>query len=214
MEAEAGRGPGSGAIKDHNYDINGTRIGVVRGEGKGRAAAPDDILAAWERGLDVLRSGGARLVDIEMEELPALRAINSAILAIEAAARHQGFQRTRLADYGDFPRLGLLAGWAYGPTDLLRARQALASRRARCLPRFADLDFITTPTLVSEAPPLVRPPMLTFTSPFNPLAWPAISIPAGTGAAGLPVGLHLVGLPGNDERLLTIAAFVEEHIDG
>ncbi|MEI6877029.1 MAG: amidase family protein, partial [Spirochaetota bacterium] len=203
-----------GAIEDHNYDIRGTRVGVVRGEGKGRAAAPDDILAAWERGLDVLRSGGARLVDIEMEELPALRAVNSAILAIEAAARHSEFQRTRLADYGDFPRLGLLAGWAYGPTDLLRARQALATLRVRCLARFDDLDFITTPTMVSEAPPLGRPPKLTFTSPFNALGWPAISIPSGFGETGLPVGLQLVGLPGNDGHLLGVAAFMEENLDG
>jgi amidase len=41
-------------------------------------------------------------------------------------------------------------------------------------------------------------------------AHPAVSVPAGRTAAGLPVGLQLVGRYGADRRLLEIAAAVME----
>ncbi len=39
---------------------------------------------------------------------------------------------------------------------------------------------------------------------------PAISVPAGTTAAGLPVGVQVVAPHGADHRLLEVAAAVEE----
>jgi amidase len=41
-------------------------------------------------------------------------------------------------------------------------------------------------------------------------AHPAVSVPAGLTAAGLPVGLQLVGRYGADRRLLEIAAAIIE----
>ena len=41
-------------------------------------------------------------------------------------------------------------------------------------------------------------------------AHPAVSVPAGLTAAGLPVGLQLVGRYGADRRLLEIAAAIME----
>jgi amidase len=38
---------------------------------------------------------------------------------------------------------------------------------------------------------------------------PAVSVPAGTTPAGLPVGVQLVGPHGSDRRLLEIAAAFE-----
>ncbi|MFC7552106.1 hypothetical protein ACFQU7_07375 [Pseudoroseomonas wenyumeiae] len=41
-------------------------------------------------------------------------------------------------------------------------------------------------------------------------ARPCISIPAGHGPAGLPMGVQLVGLPGQDRALLGWAGWLEE----
>jgi Asp-tRNA(Asn)/Glu-tRNA(Gln) amidotransferase A subunit family amidase len=43
-------------------------------------------------------------------------------------------------------------------------------------------------------------------------AHPAVSVPAGLSAGGLPVGLQLVGGYGTDERLLSIAGAVGQAI--
>lgn len=189
--------------------VSGLRIGAIRGEGRGRALADPDVLKAWEQGLSFLMEAGATIVDIEMEELPQLRAVNGAILAMEAAALHREMQSKHLDKYGEFARLGLLVGWAYGPTDYLRARQLLGRLRAKVLSRFESLDLLCSPTMTSEATLLGRPPKITLTAPFNALGWPAISVPGGRGETGLPVGLQLVAMPGDEASMLASALLVE-----
>ena len=63
--------------------------------------------------------------------------------------------------------------------------------------------------LLSGIPALL---VITARPEFNaPLAaHPAVSVPAGLTAAGLPVGLQLVGRYGADRRLLEIAAAIME----
>src|SRR5699024_10165148 len=48
-----------------------------------------------------------------------------------------------------------------------------------------------------------------FSFPFNMTGQPAISIPVGETAGGLPVGLQIVGPPHADEQVLTAGRFVE-----
>ena len=51
--------------------------------------------------------------------------------------------------------------------------------------------------------------MNALTKPFNALGWPALSLPAGADRDGLPLGLQVVGLPGNDALVLRAAAALE-----
>jgi aspartyl-tRNA(Asn)/glutamyl-tRNA(Gln) amidotransferase subunit A len=48
-----------------------------------------------------------------------------------------------------------------------------------------------------------------YTSPFNLVGLPAISIPCGADASGLPIGLQLVARPWAEARLLRIARAFE-----
>ncbi|HVY49743.1 MAG TPA: amidase [Minicystis sp.] len=48
-----------------------------------------------------------------------------------------------------------------------------------------------------------------FTAPFNASGQPAISVPAGSTKAGLPIGVQLVGRPGGDRLLVGLAAALE-----
>lgn len=87
---------------------------------------------------------------------------------------------------------------------------------------FADHDVLATPAVavppfpVDQAPPLevegrtVGPRgWIAFTYPFNLAGLPAIVVPAGWNAAGLPIGLQLVGRRLDDARLLAAAAAFE-----
>jgi len=47
------------------------------------------------------------------------------------------------------------------------------------------------------------------TSPFNFSGLPALSIPCGLDARGLPVGLQLVGRPGADATVLAVGRWCE-----
>ena len=72
------------------------------------------------------------------------------------------------------------------------------------------------PFPVDQAPPLevegrtVGPRgWIAFTYPFNLAGLPAIVVPAGWTATGLPIGLQLVGRRLDDARLLAAAAAFE-----
>ncbi|PKU22345.1 amidase [Telmatospirillum siberiense] len=77
-----------------------------------------------------------------------------------------------------------------------------------------DWDLLITPTTANSAPGVDETPGRGFfTYPFNLTKQPAISIPAGTTAAGLPVGLQIVGprLHGDSLVLRAARAFERVH---
>jgi aspartyl-tRNA(Asn)/glutamyl-tRNA(Gln) amidotransferase subunit A len=53
--------------------------------------------------------------------------------------------------------------------------------------------------------PAGPPGSVAFTAFANAMGWPAISVPCGITAAGLPVGLQLVAPYGEDATLLALA---------
>jgi amidase len=90
---------------------------------------------------------------------------------------------------------------------------------------FADYDALLTPALAERPLPLgtldtaAENPMSTFTrsglfTPFTPVfnatGQPGISLPLYEGEDGLPLGVQIVGAPAGEERLLALAAQLEE----
>ena len=77
----------------------------------------------------------------------------------------------------------------------------------------AEVDVLLTPSAAGEAPEGIES---TGNPNFNSiwtLAWtPCITVPAGTGRKGLPLGVQLVGARGHDEALFDIAAWVERRL--
>ncbi|MHB0952035.1 MAG: amidase [Allorhizobium sp.] len=85
-------------------------------------------------------------------------------------------------------------------------------------------EFLLSPTLPHVAPPIaplieddeafVRTNAKTLRNTLigNFFDWCGVSIPCGTGDAGMPVGLLISGLPGHDERLLSAALAAEEPV--
>jgi len=48
-----------------------------------------------------------------------------------------------------------------------------------------------------------------FTAPFNVTGQPAISVPAGIDSDGLPLSVQLVGRPGSEDMLYSLAGQIE-----
>jgi amidase len=84
---------------------------------------------------------------------------------------------------------------------------------------FGDADIVVSPTVAQPAPKVgtysgldgegvfrTAATLGAFTAPFNVSGQPAISIPWGTTAGGLPIGVQLVGRRGSDRQLLALAA--------
>jgi len=189
--------------------IRRLRVGVLHHDGTNVPLGTEETLAAWKAGLATLERAGAALVELDLPEVRDLRVVNGAILAIEALAFHQERLRTRLSEFGPFARQRLLAGYAYAPNAIVRAQQARATLRRRCDAIFDTVDLLSTPTMPGGAPELGALPPTVFTGPFNCLGWPAISVPVGLTADGLPLGLQLTARPWHEATLLRAAATIE-----
>jgi aspartyl-tRNA(Asn)/glutamyl-tRNA(Gln) amidotransferase subunit A len=102
--------------------------------------------------------------------------------------------------------------------EAVAQREALGSKT---IAFFRDWDLLLTPTMPiaafatgHDAPPRSGRGQWTdwtpFTYPFNLTRNPAISIPCGFTAAGLPVGLQIVGPLAADQRVLSAARAFEQ----
>ena len=104
-------------------------------------------------------------------------------------------------------------------TDAVMARKAVVNRMWRLMEQF---DLLITPSVASPAFPvgLMGPPLIDgkavgvedwtpFSWPMNFTGQPAISVPAGLTAAGLPVGLQIAGRRLDDLCVLRAPAAFE-----
>jgi aspartyl-tRNA(Asn)/glutamyl-tRNA(Gln) amidotransferase subunit A len=94
------------------------------------------------------------------------------------------------------------------------ARTALTAFQSDMDRVFNDVDVIVTPTVPITAP-LINGPIdgaliLRNTWPFNAAGTPAISVPCGVDANGLPIGLQIIGRRNNDDGVLRAARMFAE----
>lgn len=96
------------------------------------------------------------------------------------------------------------------PQDLIAARAHFAAGRAAFLEIMEDYDLLLTAAAPSEAPfGLEATGDPACNALWTALHGPCISVPAGTGAAGMPLGVQLVAPFGKDAPLLAWAEWVE-----
>jgi aspartyl-tRNA(Asn)/glutamyl-tRNA(Gln) amidotransferase subunit A len=206
----AGKGGGRAAVADAQEVAKGLRVGVLGDDGRRRALATDDALEQWRASLRALEAAGATLVDVDLPEMPTLRAVNFLVLSVEAATYHAPALRTRYGDYGEPCRSRLLAGFAYDATDFVQAHRFRSAARRQWSTVFDRVDVLSTPSQPDVAPPLGEMASVKFTSPFNALGWPAVSVPFGEGAGGLPLATQLVGAPWREDIVLGAARALEK----
>jgi aspartyl-tRNA(Asn)/glutamyl-tRNA(Gln) amidotransferase subunit A len=128
---------------------------------------------------------------------------------VEAAEYHAAALRTRLGDFGVIARRRLLAAHAFGPGAFTRAQRIRAALRRAANRALEQVDVLMLPTLPGGAVALGEPASTDYTSPFNALGWPAISVPCGRTASGLPLGVQIVAAPWREDLVLRAAAVVE-----
>jgi Asp-tRNA(Asn)/Glu-tRNA(Gln) amidotransferase A subunit family amidase len=89
--------------------------------------------------------------------------------------------------------------------SLHRVRQCRAA-----LPGVFDgIDVLVTPAAPGEAPDAATTGDPIFNRGWSALGTPVVGVPAGAGPSGLPLGVQVVGAPGQDARALACAGWVE-----
>lgn len=101
-------------------------------------------------------------------------------------------------------------GASISARDAAVLAQEIADRRGDFARMIGRNEIWLTPAAPDEAPRgIERTGDPLFNRLWTLLGGPLMSIPAGKGAKGLPIGVQLVGAPGTDDDLIDAAAWVE-----
>jgi amidase len=167
--------------------------------------------AALDRARVALLAAGARIDDIAVPDAHrGLTAAQDMVMSYEMP-RTLAYERIyRAAEIS--PRLAQLFdhGMTIGADKYDAALAGTRAARLRLDAFFGDCAAIIVPAAPGEAPEgLAYTGNPVFNRMWTLLGTPAVTIPAGKGPGGLPVGIQLVGPIGDDARLMECALFAE-----
>jgi len=202
--------------------IKGVRIGLPGNyffEG-----VDEEIAAGVRRAARELEGLGARVAEIRLPDPTAMMDVSMLITRAEASTVHARVFRERPQDLQPMVRIRLQMGTGISAYDYLQALRLRAKlTRAFVGEVFAKVDVLLTPVIPEPQPALADLKSATaeafntragrfsrLTRPFNGLGLPAISVPCGFTAAGLPLGFQAVARPFDESLLLKLAHTYQE----
>jgi amidase len=175
--------------------------------------AETDTHALLERTASRLAAAGAMVQDVAITPADILDH-HRRIFAFEAARNYAYEYEIHGDKLSAALRDGLLTpGRAMPLSAYVEAIETAEAFRRNLDDLFSEFDVLLAPSAVGEAPEGLAS---TGDARFNAiwtLAWtPCVTLPAGTGRKGLPLGIQLVGPRFRDEALLDAAAWVEARL--
>jgi len=193
----------------------GMRVGVPRGYFFDELDA--EVASAMEHTLRGLQSLGAELREVEIEV-----ANDRTVQAAESYAFHAENVAKSPELYQAETLRRIRTGEAVSAGEYIRRRRELEEARRSIRAVFANVDVLVTPTTPMAAPAIadlkanpdeLRPAelrLLRNTRPFNVWGLPAISVPCGFTASGLPIGMQIAGPHWREDLVLRVAQAYEQ----
>ncbi len=183
------------------------RLGIPRGPYLSQA--DPQALTAFEEQMVRLADAGTAIVEVPiLEDIRDVNARHNKLIAAEIARVHAPWFASHRNLYRTKTREIITTGQTVADTVLARLRSSCTTLRGTLLNamRTAGIDAFVCPSATGVAPEGLdstgRPLM---NLPWTHAGLPALSLPAGAGPGGLPLGLQLVGEFGMDERLAAVA---------
>jgi aspartyl-tRNA(Asn)/glutamyl-tRNA(Gln) amidotransferase subunit A len=162
---------------------------------------------------EVARRLEARGAHVEPVRLPALMAtVYAAVITVsraEIGAAHANSHRRHADAYRPRIRAGIEIGLCIPADVYLRAQRIRRQARLDLGPLLARYDALVLPSALGPAPDRSTTGDAAFNGPWTGLGGPAVSVPTGLAAGGLPLGTQLIGAPFEESRLLAAARWVE-----
>ena len=208
------------AVPDFRADltggIKGLRVGVPRAHWFDENLGIDpETERIFDQAIDLLGKLGASIVEIDGKPFALARKANQTILVCEAYAYHEKTYQESPLKFGSSVRRRILEGAFLSAADYLAAQRARAVLTDQISANFARVNIFAVagaarpPEAFAKMDPNEQNLRPNFTNPFNLAGLPAISVPCGFTAAGLPVGLQIVAPP-FDEPTCFRAAYAYE----
>ena len=185
------------------------RLGIVRFEKWSRAEPEQQRV--FDAAIEKLRASGAVLEELVLAELDRVnwRAILT-ILESEGAHLFAGLVARNPDRTSDHLKSLVANGNAISAPDYLAARALQEQRRLALGTEMKDFDALLTLPAFGEAPRgLSYTGDAEYCAPWTFVGAPAVTLPAGFGKNGLPLGIQIVGEHRNDLHVLKTAKWVE-----
>lgn len=200
-------------------DLSGLRLGVMP---SWFDSADAEVLGPCRQALEVLRQAGAQIVEIDIAELELVRAVHLAIIVSEMTAAHLQHYREHRRAYGHDTRINLALARRLHAFDYIQAQRLRLRICRHFQTAHEQADVIVSPATGCTAPPLRQDALHTgesdlvtterimrFAPAANLTGLPALSVPVGSDARGLPVGLQLMGRAFEEHLLLRLGRILE-----
>ena len=159
-----------------------------------------------------LSAAGAEIEEVALPvEVELLHAVHRIIMETDVAAVHIEQLAAHREDYGPLLATEVDAAQLIPAVYVIKARRLRRKIRHKIDASLAAFDAWLLPT-ASILPPLFSEGWTgdpSFQAYWTLIGTPSITLPVGLSAVGLPIGLQLVGRRGEDDALLTLAAWVE-----
>ena len=201
-------------------DIKGIKVGIVNELLYSDQVDPD-VENAVTTATALLAKLGAVVEDVSIPLTAHANPIGAVLLGTEPASNLGELVRERIQDFGHDNRIGLLTGSIIPAQVYYKAQKLRTMLRQQILEALEKYDVLVMPTSGRVAPELQDDPVVTSkettsrlpfmrTNSFNLSSTPAISVPCGFGARGLPIGLQIAGRPGGETTVLNVAHTYEK----
>ncbi len=184
------------------------RLGICRTHEWPAASA--ETVALFDALPDLLARAGARPTHVVLPEVFAGLAPAQGTIWTFEIARCLADEHERFRELIREPLRGMLDDGAAIPISEYDAscrcvRECCAGLGAV----FDGVDAMLVPAAPGEAPEVATTGDPVFNRGWSALGVPAITVPAGVGLSGLPLGVQIIAPPGRDAQALACAAWVE-----
>lgn len=204
-------------------EVAGLRVGLAT---NGALWSPD-VRAGFDRAAGALADAGARVSEVEVPSFADAVWHADRIIGVEAGVVHAELLATAGDDLSETTRAMLESATRVDGPTYYRALCHAASVRDGLDAALVDSDVLLAPGVATTAPEhgattvdvdgtthRLSRALCWNTAALNVAGLPTVTLPAGTGDDGLPVGVQLVARADTDARLLSTAAAVASLIDG
>jgi aspartyl-tRNA(Asn)/glutamyl-tRNA(Gln) amidotransferase subunit A len=187
--------------------IKGLRVGLVR-HWYATDATPE-VVSAVDAAIAQLTSLGAIVEEIELSPLIDYVDCKTTISISELYAIHEKDLKTRPQDFGKLLRTRVIAGGLVRAEDYVQAMRWRTDLTTKMLAHFARFDVLATAGWLNPAEPndpkggdFFKSRGRIVTMPFSLSGIPALSVPCGFSADGLPLSLQIGGKPFDEATVL------------
>ena len=180
--------------------------------------------SAYEESLAVLEGLGATVVPVELPLAPTYLGATFAIMMPEASAYHRHRLSSHGEQYTDDVRTLLEAGLTLPAVDYVDAQRTRGLIQVEWHKVLTTADVVVVPTLPTSAAladsshiqvtdsysESIMNSYVRLSCPANLTGLPALSIPCGLDAQGLPLGLQIIGRPFDEATVLQVGTAFEK----